>query len=97
MDIWFQRPLLPVDADTANNFDPLSKSSEFTYGNYRFKITVDDDMNSRIWYFDDDGLEELDYDSFVEAIQMMFEQGVIPKNRQFNNNCLLNPAVKKTK
>jgi hypothetical protein len=97
MDIWFHRPLLPVDADTANNFDPLSKSSEFTYGNYRFKITVDDDMNSRIWYFDDDGLEELDYDSFVEAIQMMIEQGVIPKNRQFNNNCLLNPAVQKNK
>lgn len=96
-DIWFHRNLLPVDVDSATNFDPLSGSAEFSIGDYKFLIKVDNDLNCRLLFKDDDGWENISYDDFLEAINMMMEQGYISKAKAINNNCLLNPATNRNK
>lgn len=96
-DIWFHRNLLPIDADSATNFDPFSGKAEFSLGEYQFAIISDNDMNCRLLFKDDDGWEDIPYDDFIQAVQMMQEQNIIDKTKQINNNCLLNPAIKRNK
>ena len=96
-DIWFHRNILPIDADSATNFDPFSGKAEFSLGEYQFAIISDNDMNCRLMFKDDDGWEDIPYDDFIQAVQMMQEQNIIDKTKQINNNCLLNPAIKRNK
>lgn len=96
-DIWFHRSLLPVDADTATNFDPFSNTAQFAYGDYQFAIKVDDNLNCDLKFKDEGAWEDIPYDMLISAIGMMQEQGIISKDKQINNNCLLNPATNRNK
>lgn len=96
-DIWFHRSLLPIDADIATNFDPFSNTAQFAYGDYHFAITVDDDLNCRLRFKDDNSWEDIDYETLISAIGTMQEKGIINKTKRINNNCLLNPATNRNK
>ena len=54
-------------------------------------------MNCRLLFKDDDGWEDIPYDDFIQAVHMMQEQNIIDKTKHINNNCLLNPAIKRNK
>lgn len=97
-DIWFHRSLLPIDVDSATNFDPINGKAEFTLAGYHFLIISDKDMNLNLMFKNDDSpWEKCPYDEFIQFIEEAKSIGLINKDKNINNNCLLNPNTKRNK
>lgn len=90
-DIWFHRPLLPIDVDHATPFNPISKTAQFTLCDVTFEIKVDDDLNVWLSYEDEGMMQESSYDEFMEFVKAAQEQGLLGKKKEYPNN-LLNPS-----
>jgi hypothetical protein len=91
-DIWFHRPLLPIDVETATNFDPLSDTATFNFCGFEFEISVDDDMNATLFFRDDDGsFKECSYNDLMELIETAKQENIISKDVKIYQNNLLNP------
>lgn len=96
-DIWFHRPLLPIDVDKAFPFNPMTYRAIFNLCGIDFEIETDEDLNITLYYNSgDDGIVECDYDTFMEFVKEQISEGYI-KNRQIYNNALLNPNNQRNK
>ena len=90
-DIWFHRPLLPIDVDKAHPFSPITKSAQFELCDVTFEVRVDDDLNVWLSYEDEGTMAECPYDEFMQFVEAAMEQGYLPKNKKQYPNNLLNP------
>ena len=95
-DIWFHRPLLPVDAESATPFDPMSRTAHFNLFGEEFEVSTDDDMNITLSYNDEGTMTPCSYEEFMEFLNVASEEGLMKGKKVYDNN-LLNPATDRKK
>ena len=89
-DIWFHRPLLPIDVESATPFNPITKTAKFKLCDVDFEIATDDDMNISLFYEDEGSMSPCDFDEFMAFVTQAKEDGLIAPTKIYNNS-LLNP------
>lgn len=93
-DIWFHRPLLPVDAENALSFDIMGKNARFTLAGVPFEVRLED-TTLHLFYEEEDGsMAPCSYDELMEFIGEAKNQGIL-KNAKFYPNNLLKDGVLK--
>lgn len=98
-DIWFHKPLLPIDVDNATAFSEMDNTATFQLAEVDFKITkgnTSDDGKDRtkdeyyLFYRGESGYEPVSFDEFMSFVDEGLKGGDIESNKRMHKDCILN-------